>query len=74
MIAKACIAPLQFRIGIVDFFEILRQAKYKSLNAASSFGNEALVFITFRKLIFSDSMAFVVYTALLISSGKPNIG
>jgi hypothetical protein len=42
------------------FFAILRKAKYNNLKAASSLGNEALVLMTFRKLMFKDSMALVV--------------
>lgn len=57
---KACIACLQFLIGIVNFLAMLREAKYKSLNAASSFGHEALVLIILRRLMFKDSIAFVV--------------
>ena len=60
VIANACIAWPHCGIGIVHFFAIFRKAQDSSLKAPSSLGNEPLVSMTFRKLIFNDAIAFVV--------------
>jgi hypothetical protein len=53
-------ASRQFCTGIVQFFAAFRRAKYTSLNAASSFGNEPRILVIFRSDMFSDSIALVV--------------
>ena len=54
------IAPLQFLISIVHRLLMLRKARYRSLKTASSFGNIARFFDTFRSDAFNDSIVFVV--------------
>src|SRR5690349_4556697 len=53
-------AAFQLAIGIVHFFAALRKARYSSLSAASSFGNEPRVLMILRNDMFSDSIALVV--------------
>ena len=67
-------ACLQCGIGLVHFFALLRTAQDKSLNAASSCGNEALVWMTLRRRGCKDALALVGSTARRIASGKPNSG
>lgn len=50
----------QSLMGMVHFLAMSLKAKYKSRNIASSFGNEARFFVTFRSGLFKDSMALVV--------------
>jgi hypothetical protein len=47
-------------IGIVQFFSMFCKPSQMSLNAASSLGKAARVFVIFRKLILSDSITLVV--------------
>lgn len=72
MMANACSARLQCGTG--NFFAALHKARYKDLNAALSFGNDARVLMTLRGLMLKDSIVFVVETARRMSSGSPNIG
>ena len=58
--ANAFIARPQFGIGLVHFFCAFRSARYRSLKAASSEGNEARILSVFRRLLLSDSMLLVV--------------
>ena len=53
-------APLQFLIGIVHLLLIFLNARYSSLKTASSFGNSDRFFVTFRNVMFKDSIVFVV--------------
>lgn len=53
-------APLQFGIGIVHRLLMLRKARYSSLKTASSDGKSDRFFDTFRSVMFSDSIVFVV--------------
>lgn len=55
-------------------FEIFFKARYRILYAASSDGNIARFLMIFRSVIFSDSIAFVVQLAFLISGANENIG
>src|SRR6266481_8998334 len=59
-IAKRCKAAFQFCTGMVHFLAMCSRARYSSFIAASWLGNDPLVLITLRKLIFSDSTALVV--------------
>jgi len=60
MIANWFIAPLQFCIGIVHRLLIFRKARYSILKTASSDGNIARFLMTFRNVIFKDSIVLVV--------------
>jgi hypothetical protein len=55
-------------IGITQFLAAFFKAKYSSLNATSSFGNDARILMIFRKLMFNDSNAFVVGDDLVIEA------
>src|ERR1051325_10351368 len=59
-IANRFSAAFQSCTGRVHFLATRSRAKNSSFMAASSFGNEPRVLITFRRLIFSDSTALVV--------------
>ena len=50
----------QSRSGIVHFVDAFLIAKYIILSITSSFGNDALFFVTFRRWKLRDSMALVV--------------
>ena len=60
IIAKRFIANAQSLIGKFHFPLMLRSAIYISFTTASSFGNEARFFITFRSELLTDSITFVV--------------
>ncbi len=60
MMANWFIAPLQSAIGIVHRLLIFLKAKYRILKTASSEGNIARFLITFRSVMFSDSIVLVV--------------
>ena len=72
--AKCVSAERQCWTGIVHFFDIFGIARNITLWTASSFGNIRWLRLTFRSVMFTDSIAFVVYITLRISGGKANNG
>jgi hypothetical protein len=73
-IANCFSAALQFLIGIVHRWLMFLNARYISSKTASSFGNSDRFFVTFRNVMFKDSIVFAVWMTRLISPGSPNIG
>lgn len=67
--ANWLIAPLRFLIGVVRRSLMLRNARHISLNTTSSFGNSDRFFVTFRNVMFSDSIVLVVQMARSIAAG-----
>jgi hypothetical protein len=59
-IANWFVAPLQFLIGIVYLRLIFFDPRYVSLKTASSFGNSERFFVSFRNVMFNDSIVLVV--------------
>ena len=59
MIAKRFNAARQSRTGKLHFFVMFCSARQINFAAASSVGNDPLVFVAFRRLLFNDSIALV---------------
>ena len=55
--------------GLVHLFEAFFNARYNSLRAASSVGNEPRILMILRSDMLSDSTVLVVYMTFRISAG-----